>query len=155
MSLHVVVHNVRSAYNVGSIFRSADSLGAEKVWIAGYSPTPDLPKVHKTALGAEGYVPWERVPEVEDAISRLRADGFRIVGLELDDRAADLFDYAVPERLALVVGNEVEGVPPSVRALCDDLVKIPQRGKKESLNVAVASAIAMYALERRLRRAGR
>jgi tRNA G18 (ribose-2'-O)-methylase SpoU len=149
MELHLVVHNIRSAHNVGSMLRSADSLGATKVWIVGYSPAPDLPKVQKTALGAEGYVPWEQLPEVEDAIARLRADGFRIAGLELDDRAVDLFDYAVPKRLALVVGNEVEGIPPSIRGLCDDLIKIPQRGKKESLNVAVAAAIAMYALASR------
>ncbi len=149
MELHLVVHNIRSAHNVGSMLRSADSLGAAKVWIVGYSPAPDLPKVQKTALGAEDFVPWEYAAEIEAVVGRLRADGFRIVGLELDDRAVDLAAYQAPERVAVVLGNEVEGIPPSVRALCDDLVMIPQRGKKESLNVAVAAAVAMYALASR------
>ena len=143
----LVAHNIRSAENVGSLFRTADALGVAKIWIAGYTPGPEHPKARKTALGAEKSVSWERATDVPRLLAELRAAGFRLVGLELDPRAAPLQDYrSAAEKIALVLGNEVEGVPPWVRDTCDDLVFIPQRGVKESLNVTIAAAIATYAL---------
>ncbi len=144
VNLHVVAHNIRSAENVGSLFRTCDSLGVAKLWLAGYTPGPDSPKVRKTALGAESSVESERATDVVKLLEGLRGQGFRIVGLELDPRAVPLSEYEPPGKVALVLGHEVDGVPPWVRDLCDDLVCIPQRGVKESLNVSVAAAIAAY-----------
>lgn len=142
--LHLIAHNVRSAENVGSLFRTCDSLGIEKLWLTGYSPTPDHPRVEKTALGAERTVAWEQSADVEDVIRRLKADGVAVVGLELDRRALNLLDYRAPDRVALLLGNEVEGIAPTLLDLCDEAVFIEQRGTKESLNVAVAGAIAAF-----------
>jgi tRNA G18 (ribose-2'-O)-methylase SpoU len=148
--LHLIVHDIRSAQNVGSLLRTCDSLGVETCWVTGYSPRPDHPRVAKTALGAEKSVAVEVVTDILDAIARLRADGFCIVGLELDPRAVCLQDYRPDaDRIALLLGNEVDGIPPSLRALCDDLVAIDQHGIKESLNVSVAAGIALWAIAHR------
>lgn len=142
--LELIAHNIRSAENIGSLFRTCDSLGISKLWITGYSPTPDHPRVEKTALGAERIVEWGHSTDVEFVIHRLKEDGYRIVGLELDRRSVDLLDYHGPDRIALLLGNEVEGISPSLLDLCDDVVAIRQQGKKESLNVGVAAAIASF-----------
>lgn len=144
--LHVIAHNIRSAENVGSLFRTADALGVAKIWVVGYSPDTAHPKVSKTALGAEKTVMSENVLEIGGLLRDLRDQGFRIVGLELDPRAVPLAGYRPPDKVALVLGNEVDGIPPWVRDLCEDLVYIPQLGVKESLNVSVAAAIAAYAI---------
>ena len=144
--LHLIAHDIRSAQNIGSLLRTCDSLGVAKIWITGYSPTPEHVRVAKTALGAQGTVEWEQGTDVLEVIEQLHAEGFRIVGLELDERAIDLSAYHPSEKMALLLGNEVEGIPPSLRVQCDDLVSISQRGVKESLNVAVAAGIAAYQL---------
>jgi 23S rRNA (guanosine2251-2'-O)-methyltransferase len=145
--LQVLAHNIRSAENIGSLFRICDSLGVSKLWITGYSPDPTHPKVAKTSLGAQTSVVWERVLDVEKLMDRLKSEGYRIVGLELDERAVRLDEYAIKtDKLALLLGNEVEGISPYLRDRCDDLVFIPQKGIKESLNVAVAAGIACYSL---------
>lgn len=145
--LHIIAHNIRSAENVGSLFRTCDSLGVAKLWLTGYTPDPDHPKVKKTALGAEQSVATEKLIDVMELIARLKSDGFRLAGLELDDRAVELDAYRPPSaKIALLLGNEVEGMPSYLRDLCDDLVSIPQRGVKESLNVSVAAGIACYEL---------
>lgn len=146
MELHILAHNIRSAENIGSILRTADSLGVAKVWIVGYSPTPEHRKVSKTALGAQESVPWEQEIDIVILMKRLRDQGFRIVGLELDERSQDVSTYQAAEKTALLLGNEVEGIPPSLRDRCDDLIQIQQKGKKESLNVSVATGIAAYHL---------
>ncbi|MFZ2803754.1 MAG: RNA methyltransferase [Patescibacteria group bacterium] len=142
--LHLIAHNIRSAENVGSLFRTCDSLGVTKLWITGYSPTPEHPRVEKTALGAERTVDWEQRTDVESVINELKDRHFRIVGLELDRRSVDLLSYEAPRDVALLLGNEVEGITPSLLDLCDDVVSIVQHGKKESLNVGVAAAIASF-----------
>ncbi len=144
MALHLIAHNIRSAENVGSLFRTSDSLGVTKLWITGYSPTPEHAKVEKTALGAERTVAWEQATDVVEVIDRLKAEGFRIVGLELDRRSIDLTQFGAPEWTALLLGNEVEGIPPFLLDKCDDVVSITQKGTKESMNVGVAAAIASY-----------
>jgi len=144
--LHLIAHDIRSAQNIGSLLRTCDSLGVAKIWITGYSPTPEHVRVAKTALGAESSVEWEQVIDILEAIKRLRAEGFRIIGLELDERAIDLGMYQSSEKMVLLLGNEVEGISPSLRGQCDDLISISQRGVKESLNVAVAAGIAAYQL---------
>lgn len=144
MTLHLIANDIRSVQNVGSLLRTSDSLGIEKIWITGYTPTPEHRKVGKTALGAEGSVEWEQQLDVLAVISKLRANGFRIVGLELDPRAKNLSEYVPSEKTALLLGNEVSGIPPSLRDACDDLVSIEQQGMKESMNVAVSAGIAAY-----------
>lgn len=148
MELHLIAHDIRSAQNVGSLLRTCDSLGVAKLWLTGYSPEPSHPRVAKTALGAENSVDWEQGLDVTKVIDDLRRDGFRIVGLELDERAVDLVKYGPPDKVALLLGNEVDGIPPSLRVLCDELVYIEQKGKKESMNVAVAAGIAAYTILR-------
>lgn len=144
--VQLVAVNIRSAYNVGVLFRSADALGVSKIWLAGYTPTPEHDSVQKTALGAEATVPWERVIDPIECLDRLRSDGIRIYGLELSESATDLADLVPSYPCAIVLGNEVEGLSAMQMEHCDKIVQIRQVGKKESLNVAVAGSIAMWVL---------
>lgn len=148
----LVAHNIRSAHNVGSFFRTADAAGVAKIYLTGYTPAPvdrfKRPRkdVAKTALGAEKTVPWESVVDITELIENLKRAGVRVVALEQDLRAQHYRRYQTHEKAALIVGNEVEGVPEGVRALCDDIIEIPMNGSKESLNVAVAAGVALFAL---------
>ncbi len=150
--LHLIAHNIRSTENVGALFRTCDSLGVTKLWLTGYTPGPDHAKVKKTALGAEKSVAFEKVVNIEELLPKLKAQGFSIVGLELDDKAQALDRYKPSkDKLALLLGNEVEGITPYLREQCDELVFIQQEGVKESLNVSVAAGIACYALMLKLK----
>lgn len=154
----VIAHNIRSTHNVGAIFRTAEGFGVTKIILSGYTPYPKqvpdarLPhiteKLHsqikKTALGAEEIVAFDYVESVD--FSELKAQGYRIVGLEQDAHSVLLQDYAVPEKIALVLGEEVHGIPPELLAACEDIIEIPMKGTKESFNVSVAAGIALYAL---------
>ncbi len=155
----VIAHNIRSTHNVGAIFRTADGFGISKIILSGYTPYPQLNKgdprlphiaeklekqIHKTALGAEQIVPFE-YQESPD-LDGLRRAGFRIVGLEQSSRSVMLNQYKSPEKLALLLGEEVEGINEGLLAQCDDVLEIPMHGKKESFNVSVAAGVAMYAL---------
>jgi 23S rRNA (guanosine2251-2'-O)-methyltransferase len=144
--LHVIANDIRSRENVGAIFRTCEFLGVSKLWLTGYTPTPPDPKLLKVSLGAEKAVVWEQAVDVRTALDRLKKDGFRISGLELDQRAVLLSDYDAADRVALLLGNEVTGIPPSLLDRCDDVVMIAKNGKKESLNVAVAAGIAMWSI---------
>lgn len=154
----VIAHNIRSTHNVGAIFRTCEGFGVKKIILSGYTPYPKtandtrLPhiaekltsQIHKTALGAEAMVPFEyqEIPSVEE----LRAKGYRIVGLEQDEKSILLPEYKAPEKIILLLGEEVDGITSDLRDICDDLVEIPMRGKKESFNVSVATGIALYNL---------
>lgn len=154
--LIVLAHNIRSSFNVGSIFRTADGFGVKEIILSGYSPypahagDPRLPhlrdkiaaQIHKTALGAELTVPFQvrEYPPFDD----LRARGYRIVGLELAPGSIPLHHYKAPEKIALLIGEEVDGISQSMMELCDDIVEIPMVGKKESFNVGIATALALY-----------
>jgi 23S rRNA (guanosine2251-2'-O)-methyltransferase len=156
----VIAHNVRSTHNVGAIFRTSEGFGVSKIILSGYTPYPKLPddsrlphisaklteQIHKTALGAETMVPftYQESPD----FAALKAAGYRVVGLEQDERSVTLADYKVPEKIALLLGEEVEGLTGGLRAACDDLVEIPMHGQKESFNVSVATGIALYELNR-------
>jgi 23S rRNA (guanosine2251-2'-O)-methyltransferase len=140
----LVAINIRSALNVGSLFRSADAFGINKIWLAGYSPTPEHEQVKKTALGAEKTVLWEKVVDSITCLERLKADGVRLIGLERTDGSKNLVSYEPSFPCAIVVGNEVDGLSKMQMDCCDDIVEIVQRGKKESLNVAVAAGVGMW-----------
>jgi tRNA G18 (ribose-2'-O)-methylase SpoU len=154
----VIAHNIRSTHNVGAIFRTCEGFGINKIILSGYTPYPKMPvdsrlphiaakltdQIHKTALGAEEMVPFE-YQEMPD-LAVLKETGYRIVGLEQDDRAVMLPDYVVSEKVALLLGEEVHGLTPELLGVCDDLVEIPMHGQKESFNVSVATGIALYHL---------
>jgi 23S rRNA (guanosine2251-2'-O)-methyltransferase len=157
----VIAHNIRSTHNIGAIFRTCEGFGVSKIILSGYTPYPKLAndtrlphiadkltrQIHKTALDAEKIVPFE-YREVPD-LTTLKAEGFRVVGLEQDDRSVMLSDYTPPTKIALLLGEEVEGITDDMREQCDDLVEIPMVGQKESFNVSVANGIALYALTER------
>jgi 23S rRNA (guanosine2251-2'-O)-methyltransferase len=144
--LILLAHNIRSLWNVGSFFRTADGLNVEKIILTGYTGHPPRKEISKTAIGAEECVPWEKAEDPVDAIRTLRADGWRMVALELAPGARELSGYPPAEKTCLVVGHELTGVPEEILILCDDVVMIPMRGTKESLNVAVAAGIALHHL---------
>lgn len=146
LPLTVVVDNVRSLNNIGSIFRTCDGFGVEKIVLCGISATPPSPEIHKTALGAEESMAWEYAPTTIEAVRRLKSEGVTICCLEQVMDSVALQDYA-PEpgrRYALVVGNEVDGVDQTVVDASDACLEIPQRGTKHSLNVAVSAGIAIW-----------
>lgn len=154
----VIAHNIRSTHNVGSIFRTSEGFGVAKIILSGYTPYPRLEhdprlphiaakltdQIHKTALGAEEMVPF--IYQSEPDIASLKSDGYTIVGLEQDQRAVILPEYAVPAKVALLLGEEVHGLTPELLVACDDLIEIPMHGHKESFNVSVAAGIALYHL---------
>jgi 23S rRNA (guanosine2251-2'-O)-methyltransferase len=162
--LLLVVDNIRSTHNVGSILRTADGLGIHKVYLCGTTPYPRrgpqetrLPhevakvtaKIHKTALGAEQSVAWEYATTTHEVLKKLAAKGVFIAAVEQDDRSIALHDFITPsETVALVLGPEVTGINKDILALCDAVLEIPMKGTKESLNVSVAAAIAAYELLR-------
>ena len=150
--ISLLLHNIRSAHNVGSIFRTADATGVSKIYLSGHTPTPidrfgrmrkDIAKV---SLGAEKDIDWESVNNVEKLIKKLKKENFEIVGLEQDKRSVDYRDYRVGGKALVILGEEVKGVTRYVLDLCDQIIEIPMHGKKESLNVSVAAGIILYAL---------
>jgi len=149
--LSVILHDVRSIYNVGSAFRTADAVGAGMVWLSGFTPGPDThpERIAKTALGAQARVPWRRMRRAGDVLRRLRRAGAHIVALEVAPDADDYRAFRPTWPLAVLVGNEVEGVSAAMSHNVDAVVKIPMRGSKESLNVSVALGVALYEFTRR------
>lgn len=142
--LHLIAHNIRSRENVGSLFRTADSLGVSKLWITGYTLAPPDAKISKVALGAEAHVPYEHHIDLQNVIQRLRADGYHIFALELTPEAIELAQFVSPPKIALLLGTETTGIPPSLIAQCDGAIMMTQKGIKESMNVAVATGIAAW-----------
>ena len=140
----VVVDGVRSLWNVGSIFRTADACGVRRLVLCGISGCPPRAEISKTALGAEETVAWEYVPDPLAALRALEAEGYRTVALEATPRAVPVGELAWPRQVCLVVGNEVAGISPPVLEACRAHVAIPMRGAKDSLNVAVAFGVAAY-----------
>lgn len=149
--LSIILHNVRSIYNVGSAFRTADAVGADMIWISGFTPGPDThpERIAKTALGAQARVPWRRMKRVGDVLRRLRVMRAQVIALEVADGAVDYRAFEPSWPLAVVVGNEVEGVSADMSHNVDAIVSIPMRGSKESLNVSVALGVALYEFTRR------
>ena len=140
-----VLDNLRSAFNVGSIFRTADACGADQLVLAGITGCPPRSEISKTALGAEEAVAWSYFADAREALDELRSEGFTPVALESSARAVPLQAFDWPARIGLVIGNEVAGVSAQLLDLCSKHVRIPMRGHKESLNVAVACGIAAHA----------
>lgn len=144
----VTLDNIRSRENVGSIFRTADAAGVDKIYLCGITPTPPHEKISKTALGAETYVPWEYHKQTWRLLAKLKR-GMSIVALEQTKESEDVFKFKPKFPLVLVLGNEVKGLSPQILKYCDKKIFIPMYGKKESLNVSVAAGIALYQLKMR------
>jgi tRNA G18 (ribose-2'-O)-methylase SpoU len=151
LPLVALVDNVRSLWNVGSIFRTADACGFSEVVLAGISGCPPRPEISKTALGADEAVPWRYHADVVEALDHLRDAGYSTVAVETSARAIPLETLPWPRQICLVVGNEVAGVSAAAQEACDHHVRIPMYGVKSSLNVAVAFGVAAYAASTALR----
>ncbi|OGY54885.1 MAG: hypothetical protein A3A24_01260 [Candidatus Buchananbacteria bacterium RIFCSPLOWO2_01_FULL_46_12] len=145
-SIYLVAQNIRSLFNVGALFRCADVFGVNKIYLCGYTGYPPRKEISKTALGAEGWVEWERQWQTHVLLKKLKKQGVKIVVLETAANAQSLAHFKPQFPLALVVGSEVNGVSAAVLKLADAVVKIPMLGQKESLNVAMAAGIALYQL---------
>ncbi len=148
----VMLDNIRSAHNVGSIFRTADGAGVEKLYLIGTTPAPvdrfgrTVAEIEKTSLGAANMVPWEYVENgsVIEVVAKLKAEGFVIVVVEQTSSSILLDDFSPPENACYVFGNEVEGVGEELLKLADQVVEIPMKGQKESLNVSVAAGVVLF-----------
>ena len=150
METILILHNIRSLHNVGSVFRTADGVGVSKIFLTGYTPSPvdemgrPRREIEKTALGAERIVSWERAGRVAELMGRLQKENVQVVALELVRNAVDYRDYKPKGPTALLLGNEVRGLSPALLKKCDAVIYIPMRGKKYSLNVSVAFGFAAY-----------
>jgi len=149
----VVLDNIRSCNNIGSVFRTSDALLIENILLCGYTATPPNKDIHKTALDAEKSVTWEYFETTEAAVMKLKSDGYRVWAVEQVENSVSLPDF-MPERdqkLALVFGNEVKGVQQEVVDLCDGAIEIPQYGTKHSFNISVSAGIVLWDLVYKLR----
>jgi 23S rRNA (guanosine2251-2'-O)-methyltransferase len=150
MEIVIVLHNIRSAHNVGSIFRTADAAGVKKIFLSGYTPVPidrfgrSQKEIAKTALGAEKYLKWEYKKSLAKLVEDLKKEGWSVVGVEQDKKSKDYRKYNNKNKTAIIFGNEVRGLSLGARALCDNLIEIPMHGKKESLNVSVTAGIILF-----------
>jgi len=146
----LILHNIRSTHNVGAIFRTADAAGIEKIYLTGYTPTPldrfgrERSDVAKTALGAEKTIPWEYAKTLMPLLKKLKKEKITIIAIEQTPGSVDYKKVKVPTRIAFLVGNEVKGISKQALAACDVIAEIPMSGKKESLNVSVATGVALF-----------
>ncbi len=153
MKKSVWLHNIRSVYNVGSIFRTADAVGIDHIYLSGYTPLPvdrfgrERQDMTKVAIGAEKTVSWSSLKDPFYEMKQFKEYGSYIIGIEQDKNSINIFDYKKPNNISEIIiamGEEVSGMEKLQLSLCDDIIEIPMRGKKESLNVSVAFGIAVY-----------
>lgn len=147
----LVLPDIRSAHNVGAMFRTADGAGVDKIYLCGYTARPPHTQLDKVSLGAEKWIPWEYHKQTWRALKKLKEKGYNIVALELTDMSKNIFDYKPNFPLALVVGNEKTGVTKNLLKYCDKAVHIPMAGKKSSLNVSVAVGVAIYQIGQQIK----
>lgn len=152
--LVVVLDNIRSCNNIGSVFRTSDALLIEKIYLCGITATPPNKEIHKTALDAEKSVDWEYLEKTEDAIKKLQQEGFKVFAVEQVENSISLPDFqpSDSEKLALVFGNEVKGVQQKVVNLCNGAIEIPQYGTKHSFNVSVSAGIVLWDVFQKLKK---
>ena len=146
----IVLHNIRSVQNVGAMFRTADAVGINKIYLSGYTPAPvdrfgrKRRDFAKSALGAEDYVKWEFKKSLSTIMRSLRREGFQIIAIEQDKKSVDYKKVKLAKRNAFIVGTEVTGIPKNILKKCDVIAEIPMHGKKESLNVSVALGVVLF-----------
>jgi 23S rRNA (guanosine2251-2'-O)-methyltransferase len=151
LPVSLLLDNVRSMYNVGAFFRTADGAGIERIYLSGITARPPKRALSKTALGAEERVPWTGVDDAVELVGGLHSSGHEIAAIETSVHAVDIFDWKPRFPLCVLFGHEVDGLPAPLLELCDTHVRIPMLGLKHSLNVASAGAIVMYELLRKYR----
>jgi tRNA G18 (ribose-2'-O)-methylase SpoU len=153
--MYVILHNVRSAHNVGSIFRTAEAAGVKRIYLSGYTPDPidrfgrDQSEIAKTSLGASKLMPWEHVNDLTVLIKDLKAGGVLVVAVEQDKHAVPHHTQEFERNTAYIFGNEVEGIPQDILSLADVVIDVPMYGKKESLNVSVCAGVILFNTPRR------
>lgn len=152
LPVSLLLDNVRSMYNVGAFFRTADGAGLERLYLSGITARPPKKQLSKTALGAEDRVPWTGVDDALATVRHLRATGCEVAAIETSTHAVDIFDWRPRFPVCVLFGHEVDGLSRSLLDACDTHVRIPMLGLKHSLNVASAGAIVMYELLRKFRR---
>jgi tRNA G18 (ribose-2'-O)-methylase SpoU len=148
----LILHNIRSVENVGAIFRTADAVGIVKIYLTGYTPTPldrfgrKRGDLAKSALGAEEFVPWEQKKSIFPLLIKLKEESFKIIAIEQDKKSIDYKTLRLRsgQAHAFIVGAEVTGIPKNILEKCEIIAEIPMRGKKESLNVSVATGVALF-----------
>jgi 23S rRNA (guanosine2251-2'-O)-methyltransferase len=144
MKIYVIIDNIRSAYNVGSIFRTADGVGCCEIFVCGISPKPDHIKVQKTALDATESVPWKYFKSTSDAIDYVKEKGVPVWSVELDPKAVNYTEVKFPDEVAIIFGHETEGISRYTLQKSDKIISIPMLGAKNSLNVATCAGIILY-----------
>ncbi len=146
----LILLDIRSTHNVGAIFRTAEAVGISKIYLAGYTPAPIdrfgriRTDVAKSALGAENIVSWEQVEDILELITRLKKEKFKIIAIEQSKESIDYKKVKIGKQNAFILGNEVAGIPESILKKCDIIAEIPMKGRKESLNVSVATGVALF-----------
>ena len=153
LPLVIVLDNIRSLHNVGSVFRTADAFRLQGVWLCGITACPPAAEIHKTALGAEDSVSWEYFEDTFDAVKRLQREGYEVLAVEQVEGSLKLNTFRIDptKRYALILGNEVKGVRQDVVDVADAALEIPQYGTKHSMNVSVTAGIVMWEFERQMR----
>ncbi|MBC8510645.1 MAG: RNA methyltransferase [Cryomorphaceae bacterium] len=147
----IVLDNVRSAINVGSVFRTSDAFLIENIILCGITATPPNKEIRKAALGSTDSVKWEYIKNTTDAVKQLIKDGYHVVGIEQADKSTQLNEFELPKKpIAIILGNEVNGVDQQAIDLCNEVIEIPQFGTKHSLNIAVTSGIIIWDLWKKL-----
>ena len=142
--IHIVLDRLRSAHNVGNIFRLADAVGANEIVCCGYTAAPPHPKLVQTAMGADNTVPFRSFPTAADALRELKAEGCKAVAVETLETACDAWKFDYPDKIALLLGNEALGISPDALELCDAAVSLPMFGTKVSINVGNCAAVVLY-----------
>jgi tRNA G18 (ribose-2'-O)-methylase SpoU len=146
----IILYDIRSNYNVGAIFRTCDGAGVSKVYIYGLTPSPtdrfgrEVPEINKTALGAEKFIDWEVVDDIEALVKKLQNEGVTVVAVEQSKNSVSLNEFITPKSVAYIMGSETEGLPQSLLDIVDVILEIPMLGQKESLNVSVSAGIVLY-----------
>lgn len=146
----LIINDVRSVHNVGAIFRTADAVGINKIYLTGYTPTPidrfgrKRSDLAKSALSAEESVEWESFEDVSELVNKLKKEDYLVIGLEQDEKSVDYKEVKLRDKNAILLGNEVLGIPEDLKEKCDVLSEIPMKGTKESLNVSVATGVFLF-----------
>lgn len=146
----VILHDIRSNYNVGAIFRTADATAVSKIYLTGYTPAPqdrfgrEVAEISKTALGAENFVSWEQVEDILSLLEKLKNAGSKIVAIEQSENSVSLYDFKVPDNVVYILGSETAGLSKEIISAADMVVEIPMSGQKESLNVSVTAGVVLY-----------
>lgn len=146
----LILHNIRSTHNVGSLFRTADAAGILHIYLVGYTPDPidkygrDRTDISKASLGAEKTIPWTHVDDIEALLKTLKEEQVQLIAIEQSEHSTDYKKITTTDKVAFILGPEVEGINPDILKLCDHVAEIPMMGEKESLNVSVAAGIAIF-----------